>query len=427
MQRDYYAFQRAQLSESLDKLEHAAVEFGQARDANERRAANGKKEQAANDAVRIEPHLAFLWYKAKDSAVDNSIRDAWQKTSSANAIPDAFRAAPAVESLAQLPPLSFLIHIPFSLAKPYLSKDERTFFLLDNPVRKDTVFQTPMVASTTWKGALRACLWQRGYTEHHECVIRLFGSARGSEEGQAGRLHFYTTFFDRLSIEVINPHDRVAGVGQRGPILMECVPQGGRGDLTVLYVPFGSTARSETASRSDISRDLELVAEGIQAMLITYGFGAKTSSGFGTVEENLPGNGTLTFRADLSAVATSVGVTSGPSPSALALPRYLESPARLHSDFRQADGSLVTEAVYRAIIQARGGEYSRKDSQLYDKAQKWWRQQDRQPTAASDQDLAPELAPPLKPVSTNLTFKSLPGLCDLARRVAEELRTGRGA
>ncbi|MBO9314106.1 MAG: hypothetical protein J7465_18080, partial [Chloroflexus sp.] len=140
-----------------------------------------------------------------------------------------------------------------------------------------------------WKGALRAALRQmRGYaTLEQETkdrqMIRLFGNVRGEEEAfRAGSVQFFPTFFDRLSLKVINPHNREKGVGARGPILLECVPAGAQGELILLYVPTGTAVDVQQSAD-----DLVVVAQGIQAMLSTYGFGAKTSSGFGIASDDL--------------------------------------------------------------------------------------------------------------------------------------------
>jgi CRISPR-associated protein Cmr2 len=206
---------------------------------------------------------------------------------------------PRLPDLTQLPPGAWALHLPFSLRHPYISRDDQTFHLLDNPLKKERIFKVPYVAAPGWKGALRAALWQLGYRADHEATIRLFGNPREREEQQAGRLYFFPTFFDRLGLEVINPHDRKTGVGARGPIVLECVPQGATGDFLLLYVPFGQPDQSEDARRATIATDLQVVCEGVRAMLTTYGFGAKTSSGFGTAEEQLAGEGKLAIRARL--------------------------------------------------------------------------------------------------------------------------------
>lgn len=125
-------------------------------------------------------------------------------------------------------------------------------------------------------------------------MVRLFGNVRGEEVTfAAGRLYFFPTFFDRLGLEVINPHDRVKGVGERGPILFECAPTRAQGTFTLLDVPLGVQVDDV-----EIAEDLAAVASGIHRMLVKDGFGAKTSSGFGTAEETLPDAGQLAIAAD---------------------------------------------------------------------------------------------------------------------------------
>jgi len=439
MQRDYCAFRQVELSDSLRSLDQAAIAIDEARDRLARQRAERQMMQAAQNAIAIEPHLAYLWYWAKREAakerradqearraseIANSIRDAWQKKLEGSAMSDAFRFIPDVSAIAQMPPLSFLIHIPFQLQKPYLSKDERDFYLLDNPLRRERVFQVPFVAATSWKGALRAALWQLGYKEEHEVTFRLLGNPRGSDEHQAGRLYFYPTFFDKIGLEVINPHSRKTGIGERGPILIECVPKG-IGTLLLLYVPFGPIDQSEQGQRDNVAQDLEVLAEGVQAMLTAYGFGAKTSSGFGTAADQLTDEGKLDLRAKLTGEAAPPAASPEPEP-APDLPRYLESPGRLHADFCRPDGSLKSEAEYQALVESRGEKYAKRDRQLYDKAEGWWEREGRQLVNAAPQEPEPEAEPPSSetPPVTEWTFPTLSELRELARRVADQLRKG---
>lgn len=421
MQRDFYAFQQIALTDSLGELEQAEQSLKQARGRKDRDAiheAERKCKQAAKQAAQIEPHLAYLWFEAHGSGLDNAIRDAWQEKLASSAIPAAFHFLPDDESIYQMPALSFLLRIPFRLHKPYLSKDDGDFYLLDNPVRKEKIFQVPMVAATAWKGAFRATLWQLNYREEHEVTVRLLGNPRESEVGQAGRLHFFATFFDKIGLEVINPHSRESGIGERGPILMECVPQGTIGTLLLLYVPFGIFDQREVA------QDLKVVAQGLQAMLTTYGFGAKTSSGFGVVEEQLAKQGKLLIRAALSAPSELTDAQTAPSVPSLA--RYLETPARLHADFRRSDNSLKTAAEYEALLKGQGRQYSKQERQLYEKAQKWWKREGRQLAEAAAKEPVEQPSPtaPPQPPVTERTFEALSGLQEQAQQVAEQLCEG---
>ncbi|WP_008310126.1 RAMP superfamily CRISPR-associated protein [Leptolyngbya sp. PCC 6406] len=277
-----------------------------------------------------------------------------------------FDFTPKLSDLDRLPYVSFMLSVPFKLRKPYLSKDDRTFHVLDNPVRKDKVFQTPMVASTSWKGALRAALWQLGRKENDEQIIRLFGNEREEEDHkklQSGRLYFYPTFFrnidEKKRLEVINPHDRKTGVG-KNPILIECVPIDATGKFVLLYVPFGEVKHSEVAE------DLKLVAEGLQAMLTVYGFGAKTSSGFGIAELNSKIE--LGIRANWACLEES-------SISDQKL-EFLDDSGSLKSEFLNDDSGFKKEKQYKTFLQGQGRTHNKK---LYQEAKKWWESRNDRP------------------------------------------------
>jgi CRISPR-associated protein Cmr2 len=420
MQYDYYAFRKEQVSNSLNEIEQAAAELVQARkieDKQEKKRAIKKAETKMKEPaiktlkidekeVQVEPHLPYLWHEALKSDLKNSVRDAWQKHLTVEKIPEAFHFTPNLSDLDHLPSLSFILRVPFKLRKPYLSKDDRTFHLLDNPVRKDKVFQTPMIASTSWKGTLRSTLWQLGYQTDDETIVRLFGNTREDEKGQAGRLYFYPTFFDKIGLEVINPHDRKTGTGKTGPILLECVPANATGEFVLLYVPFGSVKSDEVAA------DLKLVVEGIQAMLTVYGFGAKTSSGFGIAD--IQGKGELAIRAYFPDLKQPEPGVKASKPE---LPRYWITPGKLHPDFQNPEGSLKSEADY---LQEKSGK---KAKQLYQKAKDWWEREGRQlaETPVPESLSEPEPSPP-KPSVTEVSFVNWSELDEQSQSIAEQLQ-----
>ncbi len=192
----------------------------------------------------------------------------------------------SLPDLSIFPRGSWAIQVNFTLKKPYISKDDMDFYIIDNPVKKEWVFKVPYVAPSQWKGALRSAMRRlRGYTTWEDetddkQMTRLFGNVKTeSEEFSRGYLYFYPTFFDRIGLEVINPHDRKTGVGKQ-PIYFECVPAGTQGTFTLLYVPM-----SEIDAKTS-KEDLKAVAKGIKIMLTQYGFGAKTSSGYGVAYVN---------------------------------------------------------------------------------------------------------------------------------------------
>lgn len=251
---------------------------------------------------------------------------------------------PAVPDLQSLPRGSWFLQFTFTLAKPWLSKDDDPFYVAEgvNPVRKDKVFKVPLASAAGWKGLLRWTAMHVGLVEKRDQLdddtfaekrvqqTLLFGDEKGEEpgttkdfaayldelggkearrlyeqkvrehfgvgEGEAlphhgGRLFFYPTFFDLIDVEVINPHSRKTRAGTR-PIYLECVPATTQGTFGLLYVPFDLIGRegwNKVSIRKQAKEDLRLVAEAITAMMLTYGFSAKRTSGYGTADDAITG------------------------------------------------------------------------------------------------------------------------------------------
>jgi CRISPR-associated protein Cmr2 len=208
-------------------------------------------------------------------------------------------AAPSIK-LALLPSYSFLLQFTFSLAQPYISRDEQSFYIIENPVRKDRVFGLPYIAASSWKGSLRSALWQLGYKDNNADISHLFGnekSVENQEDFQSGCLQFFPTFFTMKSLEIINPQDRKLRSGSN-PIPFESVPEGSEGIFTLLYVPFDQVGNDEKVTRPQVLKELKLTAEGLQAMFLTYGFGAKTRSGFGLAKDGAKGTLSINMAHD---------------------------------------------------------------------------------------------------------------------------------
>jgi len=256
---------------------------------------------------------------------------------------EPFSLQSSLKDLSLFSPGSWVIQFTFTLRKSYISRDDTDFYIIDNPVKKEWVFKVPYVAPSQWKGALRAAMvrqlvewWQdsdnpdrtpeefarrrfrqtllfgdekgeepgslkalaryldemggQEAAQHYRCLVRRYFKADADEPlpHYQGRLHFYPTYFDRIGLEVINPHDRETGAG-KWPIYFECVPQDAKGTFTLLYVPLSGDSDNEA------QKDLRNVARGIYAMMTTYGFGAKTSSGFGVAKDEVEG-GQLLFK-----------------------------------------------------------------------------------------------------------------------------------
>jgi len=213
-----------------------------------------------------------------------------------------------------LPDYSFLIELTFQLTRPYISKDDETFHICDNPIRKDKVFKIPMVSSTTWKGNLRFAgikNLERNSTNlvaDRLTLLRLFGHENKAEkeflnklmsdemrrhyEEEAkkytktgllqGRLTFFPTYFEKIGLEVINPHDRTKRVGTF-PIYFESVPKGAEGKFFLLYCPFNLTITTNDPI-NEVKKDIEILTEALKSMFSDFGFGAKKKASCGSAE-----------------------------------------------------------------------------------------------------------------------------------------------
>jgi CRISPR-associated protein Cmr2 len=193
--------------------------------------------------------------------------------------------------LTRLPTHSFFLYVPFTLATPYISKDDEPLYVHENPVRKDHVIRVPMVSGTSWKGAFRAALrWRLEADDEDADVVRLMGNAKGAEEDfRRARLHFYPTFFDALRVGTINPHGRESGAGTK-PIYIEQVPRGAEGTFAVLYAPVVPDGpREPLPTWEEALHDLEWVGKAAYVLLTQLGFGAKTASGMGRVRAKITG------------------------------------------------------------------------------------------------------------------------------------------
>lgn len=224
-----------------------------------------------------EERSRFIDILLKTSKYKNLIEERLKLMSSMNT------ATPNFEKITLIPG-SWMICFTFKLAKPYISKDDDAFYMIDNPIKKEKVFKVPYVSGSTWKGALRSAIrLNRGWDDSKEEMIQLFGNPREDEsQHRSGSLIFFPTFFNNISLEVINPHLRKEGSGTQ-PIYFECVPQDAEGTFALLNYPIYGTQNHALES-------LSIVASGIERLFLDFGFGAKTSSGFGVAKNELPQN-----------------------------------------------------------------------------------------------------------------------------------------
>lgn len=200
---------------------------------------------------------------------------------------------PNPDDLNDLPEHSILVKITFTLKKPYTSKDEGEFHIIDNricenPIVRDKFTGLPIVKPSTWKGHLRFAAERVEWEKDEKKIIikRLFGSEPEEDETLKGRLYFFPTFFeDTAEIDVITPLKRDTRTPAKGaPIYFEVMKPGKEGKFYLLYVPY---PKGKEFKETQIKEDLKFFAEALKLMFYTYGFSAKKTSGFGVINEEL--------------------------------------------------------------------------------------------------------------------------------------------
>lgn len=353
MNTDWGSVLYQQEKSSISDLEIIVKKIDQARN-EEKELLEKKLEIKLKDLILPNEHLAYHYMVAINQKLSDNFRTAWQrqnlkvnleevieKWGLTKYIKDNF-LYPEV-NLSTLISYSFVLKFTFTLKKPYISLDENNFYIIDNPIRKDKVINLPFVAPSSWKGSLRNSLWQLKYEPENDLIRRIFGNEKSpiSEDIdlRRGRLCFFPTFFTKKSLEIINPHDRKRRIGTV-PILMESVPQDTTGFFTLLYVPFDLIGCDENEVKKQVSEDIKLISDGLKLMFTYYGFGAKTSSGYGTAYENIT-EGMITLRTKSVKVLIQKENFEPPKDP---YKKFLDENGVLKDEFRGKDGGPLSNS-----------------------------------------------------------------------------------
>lgn len=336
MNREYFCLEQQIKQDDINNMAFSWKKLEEAKRARD----NATKQKAESDLQFLSkkititcPEVPFYYCKAVEARYEEHIRSAWTKNQPQKHFGDLMELLglnnfnPIVDSF---PEGSWFISVNFELLQPYLSGDDQEMYIIDNPVRKEWVFKVPYIAPSQWKGMLRSVMTQLLVEEESEPLefadrrfrlSLLFGDEKGELDddssslanflNQAGRseatnayrekirtffqtkkeeeilpshmgyLHFYPSYFDKKSLEIINPHSRSTGAGSN-PIWLETIPAGQRADFYLLYVPGYSQQGKADIVRTSL-QDLQMISCGLKNLFTDFGIGGKTSSGFGKV------------------------------------------------------------------------------------------------------------------------------------------------
>ena len=242
---------------------------------------------------------------------------------------------------------TFVIWGKFTLDSPFYSADDENYYIIDNPVMKEKVFKVPMFRASSWKGVLASAVMkvmdegkENLFIENYLSFIRLFGT--GSDEFRAlekfikpkllkeefknklkiyallelgikikfneiniedklwakvkrqvqtqrGRLIFYPSYFDKIALEMINPHKRRTKAGTN-PVYYEVVPKGAGSIFQLLYVPADGLQNDNDTRKKEIQNDFKLLTKALKKIFqeqdkeARINIGAKTKLGWGRIK-----------------------------------------------------------------------------------------------------------------------------------------------
>lgn len=196
---------------------------------------------------------------------------------------------PSPETLDGLPKGCVLLRFDVTLLSPFFSRDELSFYPIDNALKRHKVFDVPFLAASGIKGLLRwASRMRRGSLEDDDKDRFLFGTVRNNTSASgdpqngasalAGALICYPFFLSggSLGLEAINPQDRKTGAGSV-PVKYEVVQPGATGTFFFLLPNLPGRCRLSSDHVSSLIDDLKfLCTQG--------GISAKSSTGWGALK-----------------------------------------------------------------------------------------------------------------------------------------------
>ena len=217
---------------------------------------------------------------------------------------------PKIETLTDY---SAIISLEFELLSPLLTHDDDSFYLFDNPVKKDHIFGVPYLAAASMKGltfdaflrAFPAENWENLGKKDSDRTIayrsqknklsaqaakRLFGVADNAEtnlqddsKSQVGRLHFAPIWFKYIQYLVMNPSSEKNSM----PIQFEAIAAEDSDKKTVkatINFWYINKIDGEESSELEVRADLALLLEAISEWLPALGLGAKRLAGYGAIK-----------------------------------------------------------------------------------------------------------------------------------------------
>jgi CRISPR-associated protein Cmr2 len=134
---------------------------------------------------------------------------------------------------------------------------------------------------------------------------------------------------------------------------MESVPEGTSGIFSLLYVPYDLIGKDDNEIKNQVIGHIILIIKGIASMFRDYGFGAKTSSGYGIARSNLEDAKLILRSKNVNAAKDKTTALQAPVES---FKKYLNENGSAKEEFKgSGEAGLLSTSEYSGKGQELGG------------------------------------------------------------------------
>ena len=167
------------------------------------------------------------------------------------------------------------IEIVWELTTPWFSRSDSEFDAIDNPISRDMLTGFPILKAAGLKGMLAHTCDFLEPKPSEEIMKFCFGDASQNDVGgHQGNVIFGNTVFNRISCDLISPHNRQFGVVDH-PVGFEVVPENTKTETGFLIF------QRSTENQTDSLRGARLLLDCWHLLLTGLGISAKRSIGYG--------------------------------------------------------------------------------------------------------------------------------------------------
>ena len=191
---DINAYQSKEIDADIRKILVLEQQLSRTENKDSKKRLEADIQRVVDKLAAQSPATARYVLKSLGSTHESDIPTAWRKSAIPRVIPvDHWEKLGLVVpslNLNDFTPGTWAIQFPFVLRKPYISRDDTEYYVVDNPIKKEWISKLPYIAPSQWKGALRSAMMlaigrnlvrfanEQSFTTRRVQLYRLFGNEK---------------------------------------------------------------------------------------------------------------------------------------------------------------------------------------------------------------------------------------------------------